>query len=158
MVLVPSLSRRLSSAINHSLEANVTVAMPITEGVLLAHYGDLLCDLLVERGDSEEAVLAGTGLTRAQLRESGRHMSLAATLQLFRNSRRLDPSADLGVRLGAPLNIGSHGFLGYAFQSSSTLGARSEEHTSELQSRPHLVCRLLLEKKKSIHIGVCAAD
>src|SRR5436305_3445889 len=27
---------------------------------------------------------------------------------------------------------------------------RSEEHTSELQSRPHLVCRLLLEKKKTI--------
>src|SRR5690554_7779258 len=26
---------------------------------------------------------------------------------------------------------------------------RSEEHTSELQSRPHLVCRLLLEKKKN---------
>src|SRR5436305_2212712 len=30
--------------------------------------------------------------------------------------------------------------------------SRSEEHTSELQSRPHLVCRLLLEKKK----GRCA--
>src|SRR5690554_7781701 len=30
--------------------------------------------------------------------------------------------------------------------------ARSEEHTSELQSRPHLVCRLLLEKKnKTTH-------
>src|SRR5436305_7874291 len=28
---------------------------------------------------------------------------------------------------------------------------RSEEHTSELQSRPHLVCRLLLEKKKEPH-------
>src|SRR5690554_7149580 len=28
-------------------------------------------------------------------------------------------------------------------------GSRSEEHTSELQSRPHLVCRLLLEKKKT---------
>src|SRR3989442_7567015 len=28
-------------------------------------------------------------------------------------------------------------------------GARSEEHTSELQSRPHLVCRLLLEKKNN---------
>src|SRR2546430_9653299 len=27
-------------------------------------------------------------------------------------------------------------------------GARSEEHTSELQSQPNLVCRLLLEKKK----------
>src|SRR5690625_7090032 len=29
-----------------------------------------------------------------------------------------------------------------------TLPGRSEEHTSELQSRGHLVCRLLLEKKK----------
>src|SRR3712207_7509916 len=29
--------------------------------------------------------------------------------------------------------------------------ARSEEHTSELQSRQYLVCRLLLEKKKPIH-------
>src|SRR5687768_17871382 len=30
--------------------------------------------------------------------------------------------------------------------------ARSEEHTSELQSRLHLVCRLLLEKKKNHHL------
>src|SRR5687768_18412738 len=30
--------------------------------------------------------------------------------------------------------------------------ARSEEHTSELQSRLHLVCRLLLEKKKSVTV------
>src|SRR3989442_8290325 len=33
------------------------------------------------------------------------------------------------------------------------LPARSEEHTSELQSRPHLVCRLLLEKKKNTNYG-----
>src|SRR5690625_5740312 len=35
---------------------------------------------------------------------------------------------------------------------------RSEEHTSELQSRGQLVCRLLLEKKKPVgggHIGLC---
>src|SRR5258708_18516740 len=31
---------------------------------------------------------------------------------------------------------------------------RSEEHTSELQSPDHLVCRLLLEKKKNIHLDV----
>src|SRR3712207_9011452 len=31
-------------------------------------------------------------------------------------------------------------------------GARSEEHTSELQSRQYLVCRLLLEKKKQIQV------
>src|SRR5690554_7139078 len=30
--------------------------------------------------------------------------------------------------------------------------ARSEEHTSELQSRPHLVCRLLLEKKNKCFV------
>src|SRR2546429_5459933 len=39
------------------------------------------------------------------------------------------------------------------------LDFRSEEHTSELQSRLHLVCRLLLEKKKrtcSTHCHVCA--
>src|SRR2546429_4795443 len=36
-----------------------------------------------------------------------------------------------------------------AMQKISTMRAgRSEEHTSELQSRLHLVCRLLLEKKK----------
>src|SRR5690554_7151940 len=43
-------------------------------------------------------------------------------------------------------------FSGDAFGSFGTLDGgifdRSEEHTSELQSRPHLVCRLLLEKKK----------
>src|SRR5690554_7600186 len=31
---------------------------------------------------------------------------------------------------------------------TTLVNTRSEEHTSELQSRPHLVCRLLLEKKK----------
>src|SRR3712207_7575978 len=35
-------------------------------------------------------------------------------------------------------------------------GRRSEEHTSELQSRQYLVCRLLLEKKKNIHT-LCTA-
>src|SRR3712207_8576322 len=33
----------------------------------------------------------------------------------------------------------------------SASAARSEEHTSELQSRQYLVCRLLLEKKKNKH-------
>src|SRR3989442_11604306 len=35
-----------------------------------------------------------------------------------------------------------------ATTGAARAGTRSEEHTSELQSRPHLVCRLLLEKKK----------
>src|SRR3712207_7700147 len=35
---------------------------------------------------------------------------------------------------------------------SSSISRRSEEHTSELQSRQYLVCRLLLEKKNLIHL------
>src|SRR5438874_7108017 len=35
---------------------------------------------------------------------------------------------------------------------------RSEEHTSELQSRRDLVCRLLLEKKKKIASSLCKTD
>src|SRR6266699_3934980 len=40
--------------------------------------------------------------------------------------------------------------MAWAFNISSGIRSpRSEEHTSELQSRPHLVCRLLLEKKQN---------
>src|SRR5689334_12060656 len=40
-----------------------------------------------------------------------------------------------------------------AYREATSRGAtRSEEHTSELQSQFHLVCRLLLEKKKQKHI------
>src|SRR3712207_8679062 len=43
-------------------------------------------------------------------------------------------------------------FLSASFQVPSTVWvfSRSEEHTSELQSRQYLVCRLLLEKKKHL--------
>src|SRR3712207_7896338 len=37
---------------------------------------------------------------------------------------------------------------------SESLSRRSEEHTSELQSRQYLVCRLLLEKKKLTHSAI----
>src|SRR3712207_8180227 len=39
--------------------------------------------------------------------------------------------------------------------ASASAEARSEEHTSELQSRQYLVCRLLLEKKKE---NICSAN
>src|SRR5438874_3789964 len=39
------------------------------------------------------------------------------------------------------------------FRSKRVAGPRSEEHTSELQSRRDLVCRLLLEKKKELPAG-----
>src|SRR5437870_13863925 len=47
------------------------------------------------------------------------------------------------------LKVATGGTTGSSLaQAAYYLGERSEEHTSELQSRGHLVCRLLLEKKK----------
>src|SRR2546428_8984848 len=43
---------------------------------------------------------------------------------------------------------GATGFIGKPFDPQQLIERRSEEHTSELQSRSDLVCRLLLEKKK----------
>src|SRR5690606_40657144 len=56
----------------------------------------------------------------------------------------------LGVG-GVPFGVGGlhrGGELARLLQQLGLLVARSEEHTSELQSRENLVCRLLLEKKK----------
>src|SRR5690554_7672233 len=44
--------------------------------------------------------------------------------------------------------LGRHAAPARRLEAEPPGTARSEEHTSELQSRPHLVCRLLLEKKK----------
>src|SRR3712207_7971161 len=56
--------------------------------------------------------------------------------------------ADVWVR-GRRAADGSLEATSYAARSVDGVTARSEEHTSELQSRQYLVCRLLLEKKKS---------
>src|SRR6266481_8187364 len=50
-----------------------------------------------------------------------------------------------GAACAAPPDNGPDGDVG----SAGRRRARSEEHTSELQSQLHLVCRLLLEKKKN---------
>src|SRR5439155_11992590 len=59
--------------------------------------------------------------------------------------------AELRGRNEVPLTLsGAHGSLELTVsQDESSAHFRSEEHTSELQSRGHLVCRLLLEKKKN---------
>src|SRR5207249_8466114 len=47
-----------------------------------------------------------------------------------------------------PITLGTWGFVARTYRNHVGTVARSEEHTSELQSRFDLVCRLLLEKKK----------
>src|SRR2546422_8081818 len=55
------------------------------------------------------------------------------------------------------LTRGAAASRGYGASGSET-PTRSEEHTSELQSRLHLVCRLLLEKKKCVQCRLIAAE
>src|SRR3989442_10362721 len=56
--------------------------------------------------------------------------------------------APLPVGLTAKFTLWRDGFTLEQGVLTAGHSHRSEEHTSELQSRPHLVCRLLLEKKK----------
>src|SRR2546422_2854982 len=59
----------------------------------------------------------------------------------------------VGLMVGGAVRKGSNGRGGWRYQALAMFltycAVRSEEHTSELQSRLHLVCRLLLEKKKN---------
>src|SRR5688572_31816924 len=64
---------------------------------------------------------------------------------LFRSGRTEDDHAH-GELAGAV--AGSSPLTNLGVLSCSGCDARSEEHTSELQSQSNLVCRLLLEKKK----------
>src|SRR5207249_8646662 len=60
---------------------------------------------------------------------------------------------------GSWIYIGSQGIVQGTFETFAAAGRkhfRSEEHTSELQSRFDLVCRLLLEKKNYVHSGAIA--
>src|SRR3712207_7711515 len=61
------------------------------------------------------------------------------------------------IGIAAALWSASNGFgklitaINVAYDEEETRNARSEEHTSELQSRQYLVCRLLLEKKTNTY-------
>src|SRR2546422_9106061 len=77
-------------------------------------------------------------------------ISIAGEL-LAGRAPRASVRAGIGAALGALTGVVAHFALALVM-----VAFRSEEHTSELQSRLHLVCRLLLEKKKNktkIHSG-----
>src|SRR2546426_2829095 len=67
------------------------------------------------------------------------HLDLKGVLEPGVHELHRDPYGDPRCGADAP---------GHLTQPPEDLGARSEEHTSELQSPCNLVCRLLLEKKK----------
>src|SRR3712207_7322610 len=66
----------------------------------------------------------------------------------FLAQKRLKPRRPRQLMAGPPRGGTLAGACGRS--TYSTTPVRSEEHTSELQSRQYLVCRLLLEKKKKL--------
>src|SRR3712207_6898030 len=74
---------------------------------------------------------------------------------LFRSSGEDDANSQSGVGVKQCDIRRTHGFSFFVNENAAAqwmlmeLNVRSEEHTSELQSRQYLVCRLLLEKKKN---------
>src|SRR2546422_4632339 len=65
----------------------------------------------------------------------------------------------LRTRTLVAIDVGCNGLAArYCPLELISWASRSEEHTSELQSRLHLVCRLLLEKKKTAPAPAAIAD
>src|SRR3712207_9389369 len=71
------------------------------------------------------------------------HDALPISSCVRRPTRRPAARPQIGTRRAAPPVPSSN-----RDTATRSRGGRSEEHTSELQSRQYLVCRLLLEKKK----------
>src|SRR2546429_3809315 len=108
-----------------------------------------------------------TTLFRSQrLRRAGnerriQHIGIAAKLIALAGVRIEDLDRVAVVvgglaEIASALGLGRHGgecVVGVAASRPVPPAKRSEEHTSELQSRLHLVCRLLLDKKK--HPSTC---
>src|SRR2546429_6724050 len=78
---------------------------------------------------------------------------------LFRSETRAFAKRCARLRRADLRSVAIQAWMGLTTEAIGTIGGllvlgvgRSEEHTSELQSRLHLVCRLLLEKKKYHHV------
>src|SRR5262245_65028978 len=89
----------------------------------------------------------------------GRHLDCwngrcAGSVRLLVRRGLAGPSGPFRIVLTALLTRGASSRLrvvAFALCGCRLFALRSEEHTSELQSLRHLVCRLLLEKKKKIY-------
>src|SRR5206468_12738587 len=94
--------------------------------------------ILLDRPPPRSTLFPYTTLFRSFLLDRSNDGACAPTARILRKSTIGDKKQQPGV---------AHAQLRYR-QTRRGCASRSEEHTSELQSRSDLVCRLLLEKKK----------
>ncbi len=76
-----------------------------------------------EFGVKPQQLLAGTGITVAQLEDSSGHISRSQDLAIYQNARQLAPAPETAFRLGQALRPGDYGLLGHTLISSQTVGS-----------------------------------
>src|SRR3989442_6376888 len=115
---------------------------PVAAGLLLLHWGPSRAPVQTERAERRE----GSFRKRQTAKESMRVEEIFDRVV----ARFIGTKHERDIKRIMPL-VAAINALELEMQRLSDaemlhLKFRSEEHTSELQSRPHLVCRLLLEK------------
>lgn len=89
--------------------------------IVLSHYGEILRQLVVERGGNGERLLEGTGIRPAVLSNAEGRLSYQQFSSLIRNALRETHEPALGVFFGQRLNPMTHGVLGQAVMTASTI-------------------------------------
>jgi AraC-like DNA-binding protein len=91
------------------------------EGILLAHYGEILYELAVEKGADPDKILQGTNIRKAVLRNPEAALSLEQFVSLIRNAIALTEEPALGLYFGTRLKFTTHGSMAQAAVSSPNL-------------------------------------
>lgn len=96
----------------------------VTRGseILLAPYLGAIADQMSMKGVAPETLLAGTGLTAEELQREDLPVSPGQSKQILLRARQCGWDRESALTLGRSLDLGSHGFLGYAVQASASLG------------------------------------
>src|ERR1035437_2961358 len=113
----------------------------------------------MHRCSSQAVIAASLAVVRAS--RIGRSGSLHVRLFFFFNDTATTEIYTLSLHDALPISAASRPARGWKRRRRSpcrSLVARSEEHTSELQSRQYLVCRLLLEKTKKPRLNRATVD
>lgn len=98
----------------HDAEAGTAAHSMLGLGALFAEMADF--------GIGAEALLQGTGLESTQLEDAQARISQQQKITIFRNTLRLSPAPEIGLRAGSRQRLSDFGVYGYALASSRTFG------------------------------------
>lgn len=91
------------------------------EAMIQAHYGEILYDLVLEKGGDSEAILANTGIRRDLLLSPDAYLSYQQFVQLVKNALMISKEPALGIEFGSRLKFTTHGALAQASLSCANL-------------------------------------